>query len=71
MQAQLKLWTETIFVGAYKPVVKCYDFNELSLKFERGLDSEVIKMLVLSNDYSKVCILLFMYGGKFYYMTLR
>lgn len=43
--------------GAYKPVVKCYDFNELSLKFERGLDSEVIKMLVLSNDYSKLILL--------------
>lgn len=30
--------------------------NNLSLKFERGLDADVIKLIPLSDDYSKVCI---------------
>ncbi|CAB3409799.1 unnamed protein product [Caenorhabditis bovis] len=43
--------------GNYKPWIKCFDLNNLSIKFERGLDSEVIKMIPLSEDYSKVVIL--------------
>lgn len=40
--------------GIYKPRVKCYDVNQLSLKFERCFDSEVVTFEVLSDDYSKV-----------------
>ncbi|VDM50071.1 unnamed protein product [Toxocara canis] len=40
--------------GTYKPFVKCFDLNDISLKFSRGLDADVIKMVVLSDDYSKV-----------------
>ncbi|CAD5226429.1 unnamed protein product [Bursaphelenchus xylophilus] len=43
--------------GTYKPTLKCYDVNDLSLKFERGLDAEVVKLLPLSEDYSKVALL--------------
>lgn len=43
--------------GSYKPVLKCYDLTNLSVKFERGLDADVIKMHVLSEDYSKVILL--------------
>ncbi|KAK0399975.1 hypothetical protein QR680_003300 [Steinernema hermaphroditum] len=43
--------------GAYKPFVKCFDLEQLSVKFARGLDSEAIKMLVLSEDYSKFVVL--------------
>uniref|UniRef100_A0A8R1DKV4 NUC153 domain-containing protein n=1 Tax=Caenorhabditis japonica TaxID=281687 RepID=A0A8R1DKV4_CAEJA len=43
--------------GNYKPWLKCYDLNNLSMKFERGLDAEVIKLIPLSEDYSKVVIL--------------
>ena len=43
--------------GVYKPCVKCYDVNQLSLKFERGLDSEVVKFRILSEDYSKLAFL--------------
>ena len=44
-----------IFVtGSYKPRVRCYDVNELSLKFERCFDYECIQMKILSEDYSKV-----------------
>lgn len=44
--------------GTYKPRVRCYDVNQLSLKFERCLDAEAIKFKVLSEDYSKVVFLL-------------
>ncbi|KAK0429323.1 hypothetical protein QR680_011319 [Steinernema hermaphroditum] len=43
--------------GAYKPFVKCFDLEQLSIKFARGLDSEAIKMVVLSEDYSKFVVL--------------
>ncbi|XP_075992256.1 nucleolar protein 10 lethal (2) 34Fd [Anticarsia gemmatalis] len=43
--------------GIYKPRVKCYDVNNLSLKFERCLDSEVVKFEILSEDYSKLVFL--------------
>jgi ribosome biogenesis protein ENP2 len=40
--------------GIYKPRVRCYDVNNLSMKFERCFDSEVITFEILSEDYSKV-----------------
>jgi ribosome biogenesis protein ENP2 len=40
--------------GIYKPRVKCYDVNQLSIKFERCFDSEVVNFEILSDDYSKV-----------------
>ncbi|XP_014775081.1 nucleolar protein 10 isoform X1 [Octopus bimaculoides] len=43
--------------GSYKPRVHCYDLTNLSMKFERGLDREVIKTKVLSEDYSKLVFL--------------
>jgi ribosome biogenesis protein ENP2 len=44
-----------IFVGGtYKPRLRCYDVHEMSMKFERCVDAEIIKMLVLSDGYEKV-----------------
>ena len=43
-----------VCLGSYKPRVRCYDVNELSLKFERCFDHECIQMKILSEDYSKV-----------------
>lgn len=43
--------------GTYKPRFRCYDVSQMSLKFERGLDSDVVKFLLLDNDYSKVVFL--------------
>jgi ribosome biogenesis protein ENP2 len=40
--------------GIYKPRVRCYDVNNLSMKFERCFDSEVVTFEILSEDYSKV-----------------
>jgi len=40
--------------GIYKPKIKCFDFKNLSLKFERCFDSECVTFEILSDDYSKV-----------------
>ncbi len=45
--------------GIYKPRVKCYDVKNLSMKFERCFDSEIVKFLILSQDYSKVSVCIF------------
>ncbi|KRX92313.1 Nucleolar protein 10 [Trichinella pseudospiralis] len=44
-------------VGTYKPRIRCYDVQQLSLKFERCVDSEVIKMKVLSDGYEKLVMI--------------
>jgi len=41
-------------LGTYKPRVRCYDVHQLSMKFERGLDSDVVQFQFLSEDYAKV-----------------
>ncbi|KAL8582117.1 hypothetical protein ACOMHN_004037 [Nucella lapillus] len=43
--------------GTYKPRLRCYDVNQLSMKFERGLDAEVVKFMLLEEDYSKIMFL--------------
>ncbi|KAH3831940.1 nucleolar protein 10-like [Dreissena polymorpha] len=43
--------------GSYKPRVRCYDVHQLSMKFERGLDSDVVQFQFLSDDYSKIAFL--------------
>ncbi|XP_054011810.1 nucleolar protein 10 [Hylaeus anthracinus] len=43
--------------GIYKPRVKCFDVKNLSLKFERCFDSEVVTFDILSDDYSKLVFL--------------
>lgn len=43
--------------GIYPPQIKVYELRELSLKFERHLDSEIIDFEVLSDDYSKLAFL--------------
>ncbi|RVE66367.1 hypothetical protein OJAV_G00106740 [Oryzias javanicus] len=43
--------------GTYKPRIRCYDTFQLSLKFERCLDSDVVAFDMLSDDYSKLVFL--------------
>lgn len=43
--------------GIYKPRVRCYDVKNLSMKFERCFDSEVVRFQILSPDYSKLVFL--------------
>lgn len=45
--------------GIYKPRVRCYDVDNLAMKFERCFDSEVISFEILSDDYSKVLTFFF------------
>lgn len=44
--------------GTYPPCFRCYTLSDLSLKFHRGLNAEVVDMASLSDDYQKVALLL-------------
>lgn len=46
-----------VAAGIYPPSVKIFDTAELSLKCQRGIDSEVIQLRVLADDYSKIAML--------------
>lgn len=46
-----------VATGTYKPRVRCYDVNELSMKFERCFNAEAVQFEVLTDDYSKMVFL--------------
>lgn len=63
--------------GIYKPRVRCYEVNNLSMKFERCLDSEVVTFQVISEDYSKMVFLqcdryveFHSQGGRYYRLRI-
>jgi ribosome biogenesis protein ENP2 len=37
--------------------MRCYDVAQLSMKFSRHLDSEIVDFQILSDDYSKAAFL--------------
>ncbi|KAJ2865668.1 Small ribosomal subunit biogenesis [Coemansia erecta] len=39
--------------GVYKPQIRVYDFNNVSMKFERHTNAENVDFLVLSDDWTK------------------
>jgi len=43
--------------GVYKPQIKVYEADQLSMKFERHVDGEVVQMQFLESDYKKLCLL--------------
>ena len=43
--------------GYHPPRVRVYDLSQLSMKFERHLDSEIVDFQILSEDYSKAVFL--------------
>ena len=43
--------------GIYPPTFKMFELSELSMKFERGLESESIQAIFLSNNWEKLAIL--------------
>ncbi|CAJ0580063.1 unnamed protein product, partial [Mesorhabditis spiculigera] len=43
--------------GTYKPFLKCYDVEQMSEKFARGIDEEIIKILNLTDDFQKFVLL--------------
>jgi ribosome biogenesis protein ENP2 len=45
-----------VSTGIYPPRLKIFDVNDMALKCERGIDSEIIKLKMLSDDYKKVAM---------------
>ena len=45
-----------VSTGIYPPRLKIFDVNDMALKVERGIDSEIVKMKMLSDDYKKVAM---------------
>ena len=43
--------------GTYKPRVRCFEVEQLSMKFERCFDSEAVTFEVISPDYAKMIFL--------------
>jgi ribosome biogenesis protein ENP2 len=43
--------------GIYPPQVRCYEVSQLSMKFKRHIDCEVIKFQILSDDFTKLAFL--------------
>ena len=46
-----------IAAGTYAPRIRCYDVHELTMKFERYVNAEVIDMVMLGEDYGKMALL--------------
>jgi len=44
-------------VGTYPPQVRVYDLEQLSMKFQRHLDSEIVDFQYLTNDWRKMVFL--------------
>ena len=42
--------------GTYRPVLKCYNVDDMTIKFEHGLDIHTLKVLPISDDYTKVSL---------------
>lgn len=43
--------------GTYPPRIRCYDVHDLTMKFERYVNAEVIDMVMLGEDYGKLALL--------------
>mmetsp|Transcript_19556 Transcript_19556/g.41184 ORF Transcript_19556/g.41184 Transcript_19556/m.41184 type:complete len:784 (+) Transcript_19556:219-2570(+) len=43
--------------GTYPPRIRCYDVHDLTMKFERYLDSHIVDIVMLGEDYGKIAIL--------------
>ena len=46
-----------IATGVYPPRIKIFETKDLAMKVERGIDSEVLRCEILSDDYSKLAFL--------------
>ena len=46
-----------IAAGTYSPRIRCFELDQLSLKFERYTDADVVDMLMLGEDYGKIALL--------------
>lgn len=46
-----------VVAGTYPPRIRCYDVHDLTLKFERYVDSHIVDLVMLGEDYGKIAIL--------------
>lgn len=46
-----------ISYGDYPPQIRCFDLNNLSLKFNRHLDSSIMDFQFISHDWTKILLL--------------
>jgi ribosome biogenesis protein ENP2 len=44
--------------GTYPPRVRCYDVHDLTMKFERYVNSEIVDMVMLGDDYGKMALMM-------------
>uniref|UniRef100_A0AC34RS41 NUC153 domain-containing protein n=1 Tax=Panagrolaimus sp. JU765 TaxID=591449 RepID=A0AC34RS41_9BILA len=49
--------SQILATGMYKPMLKCYNLDEMTVKFEHGLDIITMKILPLSDDFRKVILM--------------
>lgn len=42
--------------GTYKPRLRVYDTSQMSMKYEKVMESSVVQLVCLEDDYSKVRI---------------
>ena len=57
---KMKLTRDGCFLlaaGYHPPTVKCFDLNELSMKWQRCLTSEIVAFEPLQDDYSKIAFI--------------
>jgi ribosome biogenesis protein ENP2 len=47
-----------VAAGTYPPRIRCYDVQDLSMKFERYTNANVLDMVLLREDYGKIALLL-------------
>lgn len=50
--------TWLICLGVYPPMIKCYETQQMSEKFRRHLDCEIVQFQFLTDDFSKFAFLL-------------
>ena len=43
--------------GTYSPRIRCFELDQMSMKFERYVDADVVDMLMLGDDYGKIALL--------------
>lgn len=43
--------------GVYSPRLRCFDLRQMSMKFERCFDAECVKIMCLSEDFTKIAML--------------
>ncbi len=44
--------------GTYPPRIRCYDVHDLTMKFERYVNGQIVDIVMLGDDYGKIGILM-------------